>query len=56
MRLLGLFTLLIRPGFWLLLGAAFLAGMLFERMHQQDLCEESGGQWMRAGFCAGGGS
>ena len=31
---------------------AFVAGMLFERVHQQDLCEKSGGQWMRAGICA----
>lgn len=32
--------------------AAFVAGMLTERSHQADLCETSGGQWMRAGFCA----
>jgi len=30
---------------------AFVAGMLTERSHQADLCETSGGQWMRAGFC-----
>ena len=30
----------------------FVAGMLYERGHQQDLCDASGGQWMRAGFCA----
>jgi len=36
----------------ILLVAAFGAGMLYERAHQIDLCEASGGQWMRAGFCA----
>ncbi|WJY22007.1 MULTISPECIES: hypothetical protein [Rhodobacterales] len=33
---------------------AFVAGMIFERTHQQGLCDQSGGQWMRAGFCAEG--
>lgn len=33
---------------------AFVAGVFFERAHQTGLCEKSGGQWMRAGFCAGG--
>ncbi len=33
--------------------ATFLAGILFERYHQHTLCDQSGGQWMRAGFCAG---
>ncbi|MBO6604318.1 MULTISPECIES: hypothetical protein [Paracoccaceae] len=37
-----------------LLLLAFLAGVLFERSHQQGLCERSGGAWMRAGFCAEG--
>ena len=34
-----------------LLGGAFIAGMLAERSHQRDLCETSGGVWLRAGFC-----
>lgn len=42
-----LFRLLI------LLPIAFVAGIFFERAHQKDLCAEVGGQWMRAGFCAG---
>ena len=29
----------------------FVSGMLFERSHQMDLCEKSGGIWIRAGFC-----
>ena len=33
---------------------AFVAGVFFERGCQTDLCEQSGGQWMRAGFCAKG--
>ena len=36
-----------------LIGAAFVAGILFERYHQRELCDQSGGQWLRAGFCAG---
>ncbi len=36
----------------ILLMVAFVAGMMTERAHQQDLCEKSGGQWMRAGLCA----
>ena len=31
---------------------AFVAGIFFERAHQQDLCEASGGTWARAGVCA----
>ncbi len=53
MRLFGLFTLLIRPAVWLLLGAAFVAGMFYEKTHQRDLCDRSGGTWMRGGFCQG---
>lgn len=34
-------------------GIAFISGILFERSHQKDLCAKSGGQWIRAGFCAG---
>ena len=34
-----------------LMGLAFLAGMLAERSHQQGLCDRSGGTWLRAGFC-----
>ena len=34
-------------------GVAFLAGMLSERSHQHDLCEERGGEWQRAGYCLG---
>lgn len=30
---------------------AFVAGMLFERAHQKELCAQSGGQWLRAGYC-----
>ncbi|MFI0395545.1 hypothetical protein [Paracoccus jiaweipingae] len=41
---------LVRKAIFLLL--AFLAGMLAERAHQMDLCKASGGQWLRAGFCA----
>jgi len=36
----------------LLLLIAFLAGLMFERSQQNELCIKSGGQWMRAGFCA----
>lgn len=35
----------------LLMATAFVAGMLVERSHQRDLCERSGGVWLRAGFC-----
>ncbi len=34
-----------------MLAMAFVAGMFFERSHQMGLCETSGGQWLRAGFC-----
>ncbi|WP_175479968.1 hypothetical protein [Paracoccus homiensis] len=37
--------------FCVLMSAAFLAGMMSERAHQRELCEASGGQWMRAGIC-----
>jgi len=30
---------------------AFVAGIFFERNNQRELCEESGGTWLRAGFC-----
>ncbi|MDA7428456.1 hypothetical protein PGB28_08290 [Primorskyibacter aestuariivivens] len=30
---------------------AFVAGMLFERAHQKELCSQSGGQWLQAGYC-----
>ncbi|GGE57581.1 hypothetical protein [Actibacterium pelagium] len=36
----------------ILLMVSFLAGALYERNHQGELCEQSGGQWMRAGFCS----
>lgn len=35
----------------ILLMFAFVAGVFFERSHQIDLCETSGGTWLRAGFC-----
>jgi hypothetical protein len=35
----------------LMLIAAFVAGMVVERAHQHDRCEESGGQWLRNGIC-----
>ncbi len=41
---------LIRTAILLLI--TFVAGMLFERNHQQELCALSGGEWMRAGLCA----
>ena len=37
----------------ILLVAAFVAGMMAERAHQRDLCEESGGAWMQGGVCEG---
>ena len=37
-----------------LLMVAFVAGILFERADQKENCKTSGGQWMRAGFCANG--
>ncbi|WBU54843.1 hypothetical protein [Paracoccus sp. SCSIO 75233] len=37
----------------ILLMLAFVAGMFFERGHQMDLCEKSGGVWLRAGICGG---
>ncbi|WP_168193189.1 hypothetical protein [Rhodophyticola sp. CCM32] len=43
---------LIRLAFLLIV--AFVAGMVFERQYQQDRCDNSGGTWMRTGFCAGG--
>lgn len=30
---------------------AFVAGIFVERSHQIDLCKNSGGIWLRAGFC-----
>ncbi len=36
-----------------LLLIAFVAGIFFERGNQKDLCGASGGQWVRAGYCAG---
>ena len=30
---------------------AFVAGIYVERGHQMDLCEKSGGIWLRAGIC-----
>ncbi|MBV0910960.1 hypothetical protein [Anianabacter salinae] len=38
----------------ILCGIAYVAGMMAERGNQKDLCEASGGVWMRAGFCAQG--
>ncbi|MEM1272834.1 MAG: hypothetical protein AAGF88_03400 [Pseudomonadota bacterium] len=38
----------------MLMGIAFVAGMLSERAHQQSLCERSGGVWFGAGFCREG--
>jgi hypothetical protein len=35
-----------------LLLVAFVTGVFYERGHQQELCANSGGEWMRAGFCA----
>ncbi len=40
---------LIRLSIFILL--AFGAGILFERRHQSDLCESSGGTWLRSGLC-----
>ncbi|WP_194287141.1 hypothetical protein [Tritonibacter aquimaris] len=37
----------------ILIGVAFVAGILFERYHQRDLCNQSGGQWGPAGYCVG---
>ncbi len=37
----------------ILLGATFLAGILFERYHQRELCAQNGGQWGSAGYCVG---
>ena len=36
----------------ILLIVAFVAGMIHERNNGRDLCNQTGGQWMRAGFCA----
>ncbi|SPF77460.1 hypothetical protein [Pseudoprimorskyibacter insulae] len=36
---------------FLLLLAAFLGGIFYERGQQQQKCELDGGQWARAGFC-----
>ncbi|WCR14598.1 hypothetical protein [Paracoccus seriniphilus] len=30
---------------------AFVGGIMFERAHQRDLCEDSGGDWMGVGIC-----
>lgn len=31
---------------------AFTAGIFYERNHQSETCKQTGGQWLRAGFCA----
>ena len=33
---------------------AFAAGVFFERGHQRELCESSGGVWSRTGICTAG--
>ncbi|MBP0482381.1 hypothetical protein [Sagittula salina] len=35
----------------ILLLIAFVMGVAYERGQQQVLCEQSGGQWVRAGYC-----
>ena len=37
----------------ILLLIAFIVGIYFERTQQQDLCDKSGGVWLRAGICGG---
>ena len=51
-RLLGLATLLLRPAIWLLIGAAFFSGVLYERAAAEARCEAAGGAW-RSGLCEG---
>lgn len=34
-----------------LLGLAFVSGVLFERANKRDLCQELGGTWISAGLC-----
>ncbi|MBB3984094.1 hypothetical protein GGQ68_000405 [Sagittula marina] len=36
----------------ILLVIAFAVGVFYERGQQQALCDTSGGQWMRSGFCS----
>ena len=51
-RLLGVATLLLRPAVWILLGAAFFGGVLYERAAGEIRCEDAGGDW-RYGLCEG---
>lgn len=52
LRLLGFATLLIRPGVWVLIGAAAVGGVLYERAAAEARCAEAGGTW-RSGLCRG---
>ena len=35
----------------ILLGLAFVTGVLFERANKRELCQEMGGTWISAGLC-----
>lgn len=52
LRLFGIATLLLRPAVWLMVGAAFMGGVAYERGAGQDRCQVAGGDW-RSGLCAG---
>ena len=40
---------MVRTALWVMF--AFVAGIFYERAHQQSLCAASGGEWLRAGLC-----
>ncbi|MEL7027004.1 MAG: hypothetical protein AAGO57_07225 [Pseudomonadota bacterium] len=50
LRLFGFATLLIRPGVWVLIGAAFLGGIAYEKSAQLSRCDDAGGA-MASGVC-----
>ncbi len=52
LRLIGFATLLIRPGVWVLIGAAAVGGVLYERANSETRCEDAGGRW-QGGLCRG---
>ncbi|MEM9707271.1 MAG: hypothetical protein AAF871_00645 [Pseudomonadota bacterium] len=52
LRIVGLVFLLARPGVWLLIGTAFLAGIAVERSRAQNRCLAGSGTFAD-GLCVG---
>lgn len=50
--MLGLATLLLRPTVWVLVAAAFFAGVFYERTEGEARCLSAGGAW-DSGVCEG---